>query len=273
MNTNETPVTESPENKSIPVRIREYWTPYRIASAIFFMLFAGADVSLYLFGKSATGNIFIALILTLLSGVGALVWKYQRDHANSNETQRSIALWMIVLHAITAVIFMGGNFSRGGWEVLAEQIKINGSLAKDLIDYQVLIEKIFTWSIVIALSSDLVALFFFMENDTEKKQARVLAQLDRDNKDAKLAAEVRTGQIARTEYARYSHSFSELQGLVYARDRLIKEYEGKLDDDTLIKMLASTNERIAEITGAISIPAIPANSANAPFSQPSQVKK
>lgn len=267
---NETAQNTAVENLGVRVRFQKWLTPHKLAAMVFFVLFLGADISLYLFGKSATGSVIVALILTLLSGVGALLWKRQRDHKDSNETQRGIALGMIALHATTAVIFMGGNFAKGGWEALADNILINGTLAKELMDYQVLIEKVFTWSIVITLAADLICLFWFMEEDTEKKQERVLAQIARDNKDAQLAAQKKTSEIARDEYTKYSESFSELQGLVYARDQLVAEYQNKLDADTLQKMLAATNLRIAELTGAIAIPANTSQPAD--FPQPPQTR-
>jgi len=260
-------------NKSIWKMFADYWTPYNLAAITFFVLFAGADVSLYLFGKSATGNIFIALVLTLLSGVGALAWKRQRDHKDSNTKQRSIALAMVILHAVAAVIFLGGNFGKGGWETLAGRVEINGQLANELVDYYVVLQNVFTWSIVAMLSLDLIALFVFMEHDTEKSHVRLLAEMARNDKTAQLKAQEIENKKANEEYAKYSERLAKIRGLAVTRDRLKTEFSNLIDANTLGQSLAEIETEIALLTGATPVDVPSANSEAAiPFTQPPQTK-
>lgn len=271
---NQDPQATNSSESTIWQNFNAFWTPYRLSATIFFMLFLGADVSLFLFGKSATGNVFIALILTLLSGVGVLQWKRQRDHKDSNENQRSIALAMIIIHAVAAVIFLGGNFAKGGWDSLADSIKIDGTLASQLIDYHVVLEKIFLWTIVVMLSANLIALFWFMEVDTAKSHARLLSKMLRDDQTAKLHAQQKEVQAANTAYKKYSDSLAEIRGLTNARQRLLDENQKTMDPLVLKSALDEINFRIMELTGSIPAPDYPsANSvgseeAKVPFTPP-----
>lgn len=262
------------EDKSIWRNIKDFVTPYRLAGAVLFVLFIGADVSLYYFGKEATGNGFLALIVTLLSGVGLLLWKYQRDNDQSNEFQRSAALAMIFLHATAAVIFLVGNFARGGWEFLADKFTVDGVLAADLLNYQVVSEKIFIWTIGIMAVANIVALFLIQENDTEKINGRMLAKIQRDMRNAELKARENAGRVTAQEYQKYSKNFGELQGLREARDKIIKENQGKFPPQMIANMLAPIETRIIEISGMIPVGPADANiSDSAPFrSAPSGTK-
>lgn len=226
-----------------------WWTPYRLAAVIFFVLFLGADISLFQFGVGATGSVLVSLILTLLSGVGALAWKRQRDHVGSNETQRSIALGMIVLHSVVAVIFLAGNFGKGSWETLAGSVLVNGQLASEVVDYYVLLEQVFTWSIGIMLAADLVALFWFMEVDTEKAHDRLLASLARADRSAQLAALAVENKKANAEYLKYADRLAQLRGLRAARARLLAENEGVLPANTLQEALAGLADEDAVLAG------------------------
>lgn len=256
----------SPENKTVWKIITDFVTPYRLAGSVLFILFVGADVSLYYFGQEATGNKFLALVITLLSGVGTLLWKYQRDNDQANEFQRSAALTMIVLHAISAVIFLVGNFARGGWEVLAEKFTVDGVLAADLLNYQVVSEKVFIWTIGVMAIANIVALFMIQENDTEKINKRKLAKIERDMRKAQLDAQAEVGRVTAEEYQSYSQNFGRLQGLRDARDKIIKENENRLPPDIVANMLAPIEAKIVEISGMIPVPPGSANTSEAaPF--------
>lgn len=260
----------APENKTIQQRALDSLTPYRIAGAVLFTLFAGADISLYFFGRDATGSTLLAMIITLLSGAGFLIWKYLRDHKRSNETQRSTALLMICLHALAAVVFLVGNFAKGGWDTLAEMVKIDGVLASQLLDYQVVLEKTFLWTIGIMLIANIIAHFYFQENDTEKKQERMLAKIARDERYAQLKAQENESRIAASEYKKYSDSFAQVKGLRNTRQRIIDENQGKLPAETIAQMLAPIDEKLAVAMGLIPVPPADANtaeSASAPFSK------
>ena len=245
---------ESQDDISVWKQFNSFWTPYRLSATIFFTLFLGADVSLFLFGKSATGNVFIALVLTLLSGVGVLRWKRQRDHKDSNEKQRSIALSMIIIHAVAAVIFLGGNFAKGGWDALSSSIKIDGQLASQLLDYHIVLEKIFLWTIVIMLSANLIALFWFMEVDTEKSHARAISKMLRANQAAKLKAQEKEIASANSAYEQYSGMLAEIRGLQYTRDRLLAENSKTMAPAMLELSLAEIDRKILELSGAIPAP-------------------
>ena len=249
----ESQTTHDVETKELPVwtQFNKFWTPYKLSATVFFMLFLGADVSLFLFGKSATGNIFIALVLTLLSGVGVLQWKRQRDHEDSNEAQRSIALAMIIIHAVAAVIFLGGNFAKGGWETLASSVKIDGKLASQLMDYHVVLEKVFLWTIVFMLSANLISLFWFMEVDTEKKHKRTIAQMQRNDRTARLAAQEKQMGIANQEYKIYSDKLAQIQGLNEARARLLADNQGVMSSETLAQALSGIDDKILSLSGSI----------------------
>jgi hypothetical protein len=256
----------SPENKSVWGNIKDFITPYRLAGSVLFILFVGADVSLFIFGREATNNVFVALTITLLSGVGTLLWKYQRDNDQSNEFQRSTALAMIILHAAAAVIFLVGNFARGGWEALADKVMLDGVLAADLLNYQVVSEKVFIWTIGVMAIANILALFLIQENDTEKINARMLAKIRRDVEKAGLDAKAEVSRVAAEEYKSYSQSFAKLQGLREAREKIIADNRGKLPEDVIANMLAPIDAKIVEISGMIPIGPENANiSEAAPF--------
>jgi LPXTG-motif cell wall-anchored protein len=272
-------VPESELELGIGARISRYWTPYRLANATFLVLFLAADISLFLFGRESTNNIFLALTITLLSGAGALLWKRQRDNEKSNGTQRGIALAMIILHGLAAVIFTAGNFGRGGWEALANNIKIDGQLASDVVNYIVIIEKIFIWSIGIMLAADLIALFIFMEQDTEKKFARKLEKIARETEEARINAREKQAQITNTEFKKHAPLLAEYEGLVDLENQIRRQYGGRIPAAALNNMLADVQLRKLQLEGAIPVSVgnhqtKPANTANtneeeAPFTQPS----
>jgi hypothetical protein len=266
----------SPENKTVWGNVKDFITPYRLAGSVLFVLFVGADVSLYYFGQEATGNSFLALTVTLLSGVGTLLWKYQRDNDQSNEFQRSAALAMIVMHAAAAVIFLVGNFARGGWDALADKVKLDGVLAAELINYQMVSEKVFIWTIAIMAIANIVALFLIQENDTEKINNRLLAEIRRKTRKAELDAQSEVARVASQEYESYSKNFGKLQGLREAREKIVMENKGRLPDDVVANMLAPIDQKIIEVSGMIPVGPASANtseSATAPFQPaPSRTK-
>jgi hypothetical protein len=260
----------SPENKTIFQNVNDWITPYRLATFVLVILFIGADVSLYLFGSEATGSRIVAIIITLLSGVGTLIWKRQRDHNKSNDLQRSIALAMIILHALAAVIFLVGNFARGEWDNFSSMIMVDGVLAADLLNYQMVAIKVFTWTIGIMAAVNILALFIFQENDTEKMQSRVLAKIERDTRDAELKALKKENEIASQKYIEHADAFAELKGLNRARDKILNENKS-LPKDVIDHMLAPIEKRMGELQGLIPVSPSSANtseSAAAPFSQP-----
>ncbi len=274
-----TELTSNQSQSSVPKEVGFFegisasWTPYRVANTVFILLFLGADISLFLFGKEATGNIVLALILTLLSGVGALIWKRQRDNKDSNKEQRDIALVMIILHAVSAVIFLGGNFAQGGWDALANNVMIDGQLASEMVDYYVVVQKIYIWSIVVMIIADMIALFVFMEKDTAKEHERELSKIARADEKARLEAISLEKAAAARYYREFSGQLADIAGMEFAKERIQQEFQN-LSPQLLANKLAEMETKIAEKTGAIPIANNSANSPDgsqtAPFTQPSQ---
>lgn len=261
---------ESNGKKTVSEFISSVLPPYRVAGIVLFILFIGADISLFLFGRDATGNTALAIIITLISGVGALIWKSQRDRSESNDSQRSIAGWMILTHSLAATIFLVGNFARGGWDALADKVKLDGVLASDIMNYQMVSEKIFIWTIAIMLVLDIISLFFFQESDTGKMQERVLAKIQRDNRDAEIAAEKSEQEIAARLYIENSQKFAKLKALRSTRDKFIRENSTALSREEIDLMLAPIDMEIAKTVGAIPVSGTDANSSEAaPFRSPS----
>lgn len=258
----------SAEDKTIWKIITDFITPYRLAGTVLFILFVGADVSLYYFGQEATGNNFLALVITLLSGVGTLLWKYHRDNDSANDFQRSAALIMIILHAAAAVVFLVGNFARGGWEFLASKFTIDGVLAAEAINYHVVSEKVFLWTIGIMAVANILANFLIQENDTEKINKRKLAKIERDMRKAELDAKAEVGRVTAEEYQSYSKTFGKLKGLSDAREKIMKENENKLPPDMIANMLKPIDDQIVTISGSLpGRPTVPANTSETSFSK------